>query len=169
MTLGTHAIVGASVASLVPAHPVLAFILGFASHFVLDAIPHWDYSLRSLEKGKGGRLDVDMVLNKAFVGDLVRISFDALLGLSIALIAFRDAEAFPYVILLGAFAAMLPDALQFAYFKWKREPLRSLQRFHMFIHAEGRIHDAARGILLQLVVVIVAITFVSATRVFAGF
>jgi hypothetical protein len=28
-------------------HPTTAFVLGFASHFVLDAIPHWDYAIRS--------------------------------------------------------------------------------------------------------------------------
>jgi len=39
MILSTHAIVGAAIASFLPSHPTTAFVLGFASHFVLDAIP----------------------------------------------------------------------------------------------------------------------------------
>jgi hypothetical protein len=35
----------------------------------------------------------------------------------------------------GAGAAILPDALQFAYMRFPREPLISLQRFHCWIHA----------------------------------
>src|SRR5260370_42631939 len=47
MILSTPAIVGAAIASFLPSHPTTAFVLGFASHFVLDAIPHWDYPIRS--------------------------------------------------------------------------------------------------------------------------
>lgn len=169
MTLGTHALVGASVASLVPGSPLLAFVLGFASHFILDAIPHWDYRLLSLEKKGISKFDVDMVLNKAFVLDMLRIGVDASIGIAIALMAFRDAEAFPFVILIGAVAAMLPDALQFVYFKWKREPLLSLQRFHMFMHADGKVHEPVRGIVYQIMVVVVALSLASLVRAFAGF
>jgi hypothetical protein len=45
--LSTHAIVGAAIASFLPSHPTTAFVLGFGSHFVLDAIPHWDCPIRS--------------------------------------------------------------------------------------------------------------------------
>ena len=47
MILSTHAIVGAAIASFLPSHPTTAFVLGFGSHFVLDAIPHWDYPIKS--------------------------------------------------------------------------------------------------------------------------
>lgn len=153
MTLGTHAVVGAAVASLVPGYPVAAFFMAFLSHFLLDSIPHWDYKLRSLEKVGDDHMTSDMKMDKRFVFDLCRIAFDALLGLSVALPFFRDSAAFPFVLLLGAFGAMLPDALQFVYFKWKEGPLKHLQRFHIFIHAEGKIHDPLKGIIYQLIVV----------------
>jgi hypothetical protein len=38
MILTTHAIVGAALASFMPSHPAAAFVVGFASHFALDAI-----------------------------------------------------------------------------------------------------------------------------------
>jgi hypothetical protein len=47
MILSTHAVVGVALASFVPSHPFAAFVIGFASHFALDAIPHWDYPIKS--------------------------------------------------------------------------------------------------------------------------
>jgi hypothetical protein len=48
MILSTHAVVGGAIASLIPGHPVLAFVIGTASHFAIDAIPHVDYPLYSI-------------------------------------------------------------------------------------------------------------------------
>ena len=62
MILSTHAIVGGAIASLFPSHPALVAVAGFASHFAIDAIPHWDYPLRSISTGQGAdnrRLKVD--------------------------------------------------------------------------------------------------------------
>jgi len=47
MILSTHAVVGGAIASFIPLHPLLVAVAGFASHFAIDAIPHWDYRLRS--------------------------------------------------------------------------------------------------------------------------
>jgi hypothetical protein len=47
MILTTHAVVGAVLASFVPSYSATAFALGFASHFILDAIPHVDYPIKS--------------------------------------------------------------------------------------------------------------------------
>ena len=55
MILSVHATFGAAVASLVPAHPVAAFALGFASHLALDLIPHRDYDLVSVEVESGSQ------------------------------------------------------------------------------------------------------------------
>jgi hypothetical protein len=83
MILSTHAIVGGAIASLMPSHPVLAVVAGFASHFVIDAIPHWDYPLQSIAIGKGAdnrclRLSQNVVL------DLAVIALDACAGLTLA-------------------------------------------------------------------------------------
>jgi hypothetical protein len=53
MNLSTHAIVGGAIASLMPSHPMLVAVAGFASHIAIDTIPHWDYRLRSIAVGKG--------------------------------------------------------------------------------------------------------------------
>lgn len=153
MTLGTHAVVGGSLAAMVPGHPVMAFTLGFLSHFLLDSIPHYDYKILSIQKEEGNKLNTDMKLGKLFVLDLFRIGLDAFIGLALLAFFFNGTEAFPYTILIGAFAAMLPDALQFAYFKIRKEPLNSLQRFHLFIHAQNDLnHRPVLGLFLQVIV-----------------
>ncbi len=72
MILCTHAIVGGAIASFVPLHPLLMAVVGFASHFAIDAIPHWDYPLQSIAIGKGAdnrrlRLNQHVVLDLAVI------------------------------------------------------------------------------------------------------
>jgi len=137
MILSTHAIVGGAIASLFPSHPVLVAIAGFASHFAIDAIPHWDYPLQaiSLRPAADGRaLNVD---RRLWV-DLTLIALDACAGLAIAIWLFATPATIG-AILLGAVAAMVPDPLQVVHALYPREPLKSLQRFHHWIHAKRKL------------------------------
>lgn len=139
MTLTAHAITGAALASLVPDQPLVGFVIGFASHFVLDAIPHWDYKLNSKKEDSNNHMNDDMVINKDFLKDILKISFDGILGLLLSLIVFNFYFKFPtLVVLSGVIGAMMPDALQFVYMKWRHEPLISLQKFHLWIHADKK-------------------------------
>ena len=137
MILSTHAIVGGAIASLLPSHPVLAVAAGFASHFAIDAIPHWDYPLRSIATGKTAdnrKLKVSATLFR----DLALIGFDAGAGLALALLLFATSTT-AWVIALGAIAGMLPDPLQFVHSVYPHEPLKSLQRFHSWIHSKKKL------------------------------
>jgi hypothetical protein len=136
-SLSTHAIVGGAVASLLPSHPVLVAMAGVASHFAIDAIPHWDYPLQSISVGPSAdnrRLKIDGRLLR----DLTLVGFDACSGLAIAIWLFAT-RATMGAILLGAFAAMLPDPLQFVHSLYPREPLKCLQRFHQWIHTKQQL------------------------------
>jgi hypothetical protein len=137
MVLSTHAIVGGAIASLFPSDPILVALAGFASHFAIDAIPHWDYPLRSISVGKGAdnrRLE----LTRTVVIDLMCIGVDACAGLALAIWLFAT-PASVWIVSLGAVAAMLPDPLQFIHSIHPREPLVSLQRFHGWIHSRRRL------------------------------
>lgn len=137
MILSTHAVVGAAIASLFPSHPVLAVAAAFASHFAIDAIPHWDYPLQSITIGNGAdnrRLKIDAAL----VRDLGLIGFDAFAGLALAILLFAT-PATAWITVLGAVAGMLPDPLQFAHSICPREPLKSLQHFHSWIHSKRKL------------------------------
>jgi xanthosine utilization system XapX-like protein len=155
MTLGTHAVVGAAVATLFPSNPVLAFVGGFLSHFVLDAIPHWDYKILSLESDQNDKLNTDMKIGKFFFLDLFRIGADISIGIILTLLLFRNTESFPFILLVGSAGAIIPDFLQFMYFKVKTEPLRTLQKFHLFAHANENInHRPVLGISCQVLVIV---------------
>ncbi len=136
MILSTHAIVGAAVASLMPDHPALAFVSGMASHFAIDAIPHWDYPLRaiSVRPNSGSALKLNWLLCR----DLGLIALDACVGLAIAVWLYATPTA-EISVLLGALGAMLPDPLQLAHRLYPREPLRTLQRFHVWIHTNRKL------------------------------
>jgi hypothetical protein len=132
LTLTTHAVVGAAIASLMPAYPSLAIAAAFASHFLLDAIPHWDYPI--LSDSVNPNVAAPMKYDRALFADMLTIGTDAMLGMALALLLLARRGDFALV-LCGAAAAILPDALQFAYMRLPREPLISLQRFHSWIHA----------------------------------
>ena len=137
MILSTHAIVGGAIASLIPTHPLLAVAAGFASHFAIDAIPHWDYPLRSIAVGKGAD-NRGLRLNRAVLSDVGIIAADAGAGLALAIWLFAT-PASAWVIALGAIAAMLPDPLQFIHSLFPKEPLNTLQRFHHWIHSKRKL------------------------------
>jgi len=158
MTLCTHAVVGAALASFVPSHPAAAFAIGFASHFVLDAIPHWDYSIKS--RSINPMIGAPIVFDSALLQDAVTIGFDGLVGIMVALFLFGS-SANQWAILLGAIGAMLPDPLQFVHARLPREPLRTLQRFHRWAHSDKKINGLILGIGTQLAFVV----FVIATTI----
>ncbi len=139
MTLMTHAVVGAAVASLVPQHPIIAFCGAFASHFIIDAIPHADYPIASASVNP--QIGAPMRYDRALIRDALTIGADALLGILLSLWLFASGTSF-WVILLGACAGILPDPLQFVYTRWRHEPLVSLQRFHQWIHTSYRLKNA---------------------------
>ncbi len=162
MVLFTHAVVGGAIGAVTRTHPVLAFTLGFVSHFVLDALPHWDYPLESSrEHESGDHLKGDFVLNHKFLFDLIKIGTDLLLGIVIVYLFFSADILNPSAFLTqgtfwGMIGGILPDFLQFAYYKIKREPLTSLQKFHIRVHTNKRFDGQhIVGPLLQVLFVVV--------------
>jgi hypothetical protein len=137
MILSTHAVVVGAIASLVPSDPILAAVVGFASHFAIDAIPHWDYPLRLISVGKGAG-NRRLRLNQAVIIDLISIGVDACAGIALAIWLFAT-PASTWVIALGATAAILPDPLQFVHSVHPQEPLVTLQRFHERVHSKRKL------------------------------
>ena len=136
MILATHVIIGAGLASFFPNNFVMAFAVSFASHFALDIIPHWDYELLSQTKNKENRLEEDIKIGKNFFLDLAKIILDVAIGSVLAVLFFHSwLGASWLLVLIGVAGGVLPDALQFAYFKIRREPLRVLQKFHLKVHS----------------------------------
>lgn len=161
MTLTSHAIAGAAVATIVPKNPVLGFVFGFLSHFLLDAFPHGHYPIPSHTRNPENRLQEDMVYGRQFMLDLIKIGADSLLGAVLVYLFFiSGGQGIRLNILWGAFGGILPDALQFLYWKIRVEPLTSLQKFHISNHASGHFnHDLAKMVTVELLAIILALTF----------
>ncbi len=161
MTLSTHAVIGAAVAAALPNHPILGGLFAFGSHFLLDALPHWDYKILSASANPD--VPTKLTFDRLFVLDLVRIGGDALLGIAVAAIFFgyfsvdMSSSSFNpqhWFWLIGALAAILPDFLQFVYSKYPKGPIAQLQAFHRWIHTSHRLEgQTLLGIASQLVLV----------------
>jgi hypothetical protein len=171
MILATHAIVGAALGRLIP-YPWGAFLVGFASHFAIDAIPHWQYRLASMVH-RDGPMENDMVIhpapfftlkwclvNRKFIGDLARTGLDFAAGMVLSILLFQGTNNLANIsipLIAGAVGGVLPDALQFAYFKIRREPLTTLQKIHLWAHAKRDFTMFPYGIASQALVIASAV------------
>ncbi len=154
MVLATHLVTGAALGQVI-SNPALAFFSGFLSHFLLDAIPHWDYHLASLETNPDDKLDTKMALNRDFISDLAKISLDLIIGATVLFLTFKFLNwQINAGVILSALGAIIPDFLQFAYFKLRWPVLRVLQTFHVWIHSVKKLDDRMiLGPLLQVLLV----------------
>lgn len=152
MTLATHEAAGGLVAAAVAPLPIAGFILAFLSHFALDAVPHWDYRISSLERNSADPLRNEVRFGRGFLEDAAKVALDCLIGLAVIFL-LHYLVGLPLVpMLIGAAAGAVPDFFQFLYFIFKTEPLTSLQRFHVWMHAKKKIRSAFGGIAFQAVV-----------------
>jgi len=132
MTATAHALVGGAIAASVP-DPVLGLSLAFASHPLLDMIPHWDLGL-------GWRLKNKFTL-------FLESSFDLLLGIGLAFLLFGGAVN-PVYFLACIFASEIWDILMMPYllFNWKFFPFSTVYKFQHGIQKNIRL---PWGILTQ--------------------
>lgn len=127
----SHAVTGAFIATKVT-NPSLAVPLILLSHYLEDAVPHWDVGT-GMSKGLKNPL---LALRHEFV-DL------ALAGI-LVLIFFPVPSEIRYTIydilklpaIWGSFFGLLPDFLEAPRNFWKSEPfwLKPLNRFHASFH-----------------------------------
>ena len=103
MILSIHAITGAVLASNSDNFGQIV-VLGVASHYFLDSIPHVEYKIENI---KNGNL-------KMAAKEFSKILFDLLLGLVVILFIIQDQSFNQSIfILTGSFFALLPDGLYF--------------------------------------------------------
>ncbi len=145
-----HTIVGVAVATAVRRQPALALVLAFFSHFVLDAIPHWDPLIGDLKSknfsgvGKEGR---------------IIIATDFLVALDIGLFfVWRALNQAPLpdpvlatTIFCAALLANLPDGIMtpFVFLGRRWGWLEAYIRFHSLVQTKLPL---PWGVLTQVVV-----------------
>lgn len=108
-----HTIVGAAIAAKV-GNPALALPLALASHFIVDALPHWNPHLNR-ELKEHGRVTSRTT---AFVA--IDVVGSLIAGFTIASTVLPNITHF-WVVILGAFLAVLPDVVEAPYFFLRKE------------------------------------------------
>lgn len=108
-----HAVVGAAIAAKV-GNPALALPLALASHFVVDALPHWNPHLNRELKEHG------RITSRTTTFVVVDVVGSLIAGFGIASTVLPDITHF-WVVILGAFLAVLPDVVEAPYFFLRKE------------------------------------------------
>lgn len=148
-------VVATAVALPVLHNPAAAFAVGLASHYVVDAIPHWDWPLKSLEKKpEEGHFASSVNFSFGAISiDMLRLAMDTSMGIiALAAVYMIAGGSWSLVALVAAaFGGVLPDGLQFLFFASRSRALAYHQHFHDLIHTEIKIPHTqyVRGVLLQ--------------------
>lgn len=162
MILSSHIIVASAATNYFVNQPVsflnsaIIFIISLISHYLLDAIPHWDYKLLSI-------LDNDSKTEKVFIAkkifiikDLAKNFLDGGLGLAIAFFIIGGQFYFKKIFMIGiiVLGSLLPDLLEVFYIIFKKFSPAVFHSFHSHFHTNYRFkNQPAKGIILQIIVV----------------
>ena len=119
MILTCHLLLGAAIVTKIKFLP-LAFLLAFLSHYFLDSIPHFDYSIKNIT-GKKWR--------KSFF-DFLKVILDFSLGLFLILVFSKNEP----IIFIGAFFAILSDGFNLFNFIFNNKLLQIHYNLHRKIH-----------------------------------
>jgi len=120
-----HLLVGAAIVHSIP-NPAISLPAAFASHFVLDAVPHWDGS-------------PEAPFSKKVISGVVA---DYIFGASLVFL-ITQGDPKQVVVLLGAFLATLPDFIM-AFSRHVRTPLIKLPLIDRFNKYHSRIQTNVR-------------------------
>lgn len=164
MTLTTHIAIAAAVTHpFMGAHPAVIFSIAVASHYLADAVPHWDYRLASMgsstiprEKRWSGTVSTVRM-------DIVRAGSDALIGAILVFLVARPSDPVAIAWLVASIiGGPLPDAMQGVYYIFKHPRwLAPLQRFHDHMHSKVRLgYYPLIGIPFQLAILLGALALI---------
>ncbi len=159
MTLTTHSIIAAAVTKpLAAMNPLIAFTVAIASHYLSDAIPHWDYQLTSIENKEDKENRHFGSSRSAVIKDISSMALDGFLGAAIVLLVVHPVTTHQWLWALAAIiGGCLPDFLQGLYML-KLRFLRAHQRLHDMFHTNIRLGPYPLfGISFQIVIVATAL------------
>ncbi len=119
MILTCHLLIGALIATKIKIVP-LAFLFAFLSHYLLDFIPHSEYSIKNIQEKKW----------KKCLPDFLKIILDLSLGILLVLILSENQP----IIFIGALFATLDDAFGLFGLIFSNRLLKIYYGFHCKIH-----------------------------------
>lgn len=153
MTLTTHVTIGALIGTGFQ-NPVLGFALGFASHFLVDMIPHGDHFLSN-----------DFRIHKKVKIPVIYTTADALLGILVlcTLLITTSYNHLPTFVAAMA-ASVLPDIIVGIHDVTKSKLIRWFNTLHFvfhdfFVHKYGDI-PLKLSIATQSIFVAIALSLI---------
>jgi hypothetical protein len=165
MTTTPHILAGAALASLLPTHSVsmkvLGFTVGFASHYILDAVPHWERLYGALYNDELPT-DYSQWPKNVTVQGLV----DVLIGSALFLVILFTVIPGPskICVLLGGLGAVLPDLMDNLPWWSERTKQLPIWRYFRKLHDWSHMsYDLQRklpssiGLFTQIAVIVVAL------------
>ena len=138
---------------------MFTFVAAVASHYLSDAIPHWDYPIKSVD----GDQDADQKTwshnPKSLLVDMSRIAADGFIGAAISFFILWPTTFYDFLSLfLIILGSTLPDFLQGLYFIKHTRFLKPLQRIHDSIHTKIKLGQYPLiGVPLQLIIFLLAL------------
>lgn len=140
-----HVALGVAIAVAIP-NPLISIPLAFASHFVLDMVPHWNPHINT-EMKKYGKLTNPTLLI---------ITVDLVLAVILTIFV---AKSNPYIY-IASFMSILPDIAEGPYFLfgWRNRYLDIVLRFQRSIQANANIFW---GLLTQVLIILGALYIIS--------
>lgn len=137
MFLTTHAVSGGLLATKVK-NPLFSFPLIIIAHFLLDAIPHWDFGINYRRRPK--------------IHNFILATLDGLLGLTLTFLLFQSEKTLNLTLWLGTFLSLSPDLLEFPSIFLNFHLIKPLDYFHSrVIHHKNE--NLFWGILPQLIII----------------
>ncbi|MBU1146043.1 hypothetical protein KKD80_00640 [Patescibacteria group bacterium] len=144
MLLTVHATAGALIGQQIN-NPLLAFILSFVSHFVLDLVPHGDQDWIDEYKGDQKSKVVKIIM-------IVAVDIVILLGLLVSRFYFIDSFATGLSIASGIIGGLLPDFLVGCH-ELSNRLFKKFYRFHFWIHDLIKVKPTAfQGVAFQVII-----------------
>lgn len=134
----------------------LAAVIGLLSHYFLDTIPHWEYSIGSYKQLAQSH---DFQLSKKGLRiDSIKIGLDGLLGFLLLLLFISGFKTHFWPSVIGGVFGVLPDFFQFLYWIFPNPILKAHYDFHLNIHSKIKPSPLA-GILTQIATVAVILAY----------
>src|SRR3989344_8682786 len=107
MILSVHFLFGAAVGGALN-NPALGLPVAFASHYMLDSLPHREYDINNVT-------NISTVGWRKGIGDFAKITLDICLGFLLIFLLAPNNTILPWLLLFG-FVACIPDAISFLHF-----------------------------------------------------
>lgn len=165
MILTPHILTGALIGVKLE-NPILGSLFAFLSHYLLDAIPHWEYKFI-----KNWRNYNNQNLNSIIISEIksskygfLKIIVDLLIGFGILFFLSLYLKKFSYLIFIYGFFGILTDFLIFVYWCFpKISFLKKHFQIHHIIHfsKEKNIKIQKIGFLIEFLIIILNIFYLS--------